>query len=141
MERYEKELEQIERRLRAVSPVELSHDFRRNVLEATAHLPAPATIAPPRAASGWQQMVAMLSTGEKVAAGAILVTLALLLIPGAGAYLAALDYSLSTSVVSLSLGDTVLSASLLSVIAATVCMAFVVLGSNLAGRRGGLVGA
>jgi hypothetical protein len=83
----------------------------------------------------------MLSTGEKVAAGAILVALVMLLIPGAGAYLAAIDYSLSTSVISLSVGDTVLSASLLSVIAGVICLAFIIMGSSFAGRRGGLAGA
>jgi hypothetical protein len=141
MKRNRNNLERIEQRLRATPAVDLSSSFRRNVLEATAHLPAPAVIAPPRPSSGWRQMASMMTTGEKVTAGAILAALLCLLMPGAGAYLAALDYTLSTSVLSLSIGDTMLSASLLSIVAAAVCMVFLILGSSFAGRRGGLAGA
>jgi hypothetical protein len=141
MESTRSKLERIEQRLRAVPGVELSPAFRRNVLESTAHLPAPAAIAPPRPASGWRQMVAMLSTGEKVTAGLMLCALVLLFLPGGGAYLAALDYSLSTSVVSLNLGDTMLSASLLTIVACAACMVLAVVGRSFAGRHGGLSGA
>ena len=114
---------------------ELSPGFKRGVMDAIALLPPPEATAPARPLAGWRQLVTMLSTGEKIGAGAILGALSLLVIPGGGQWLAALDYSLSTSVVSLSIGDTVLSASLLSLAGAVIAGGLLAAGGLIGGRH------
>jgi hypothetical protein len=89
-------------------------------MDRIAQLPAPELIAPPRPGQGLRQLVRLLTVGEKVAIAAILLALLLPLLPGAADWLAAVDYALATSELSLSLGSTVLSASLFTVVAAFI---------------------
>jgi hypothetical protein len=133
-------LERVERLLRARRGTELSAGFRRGIMDSIAQLPEPEQIAPPRAASGLRQFVRLLSTGEKVGAVLVLGALVLPFVPGAGDWLATLEYSLATSELSLSLGDTVLSASMLTVVAAGICAGLLAAGGAY-GARHRLLGA
>lgn len=117
----ETKLERVEQLLRARPGVELSPGFKRGVMDSIAKLPEPQQIAPPQLASGWRQFVRQLSVGEKLGAAVLLIALLLPFLPGAGDWLALVDYTLSTAELSLTVGSTVLSASLFTVVAALIC--------------------
>ena len=86
-------------------------------------LPIPKDTAP----RSWRDLlyaIAMLSAAEKVAAALIIVGLCGLLLPGASDLLALWSYQLEGTVLSLSIGDSAVSASLLSLIALSLAGAF-----------------
>jgi hypothetical protein len=117
----ERKLEQVEQLLRSHGPARLGPQFQREVLAAIAQLPAPALTAPPRPASGWRYAWQLLSTGEKLGLGLLGLGLAaclvVLLIPGAFAWFALAGWELNELTLSVSLGESVASASLVSVLA------------------------
>lgn len=115
-------LARVERLLRARGAAQLSPGFKRGVMESIAKLPAPQTLAPLSAPRGGLALLRSLGAFE-LAGGALLLLAAVVpFIPGAGDWLATADYSLRTAELTLTLGDTTLSASLLSV-AAGGCVA------------------
>lgn len=117
----ERKLAQVEQLLRSQGPAPLSPHFKRDVMAAIAQLPAPALTAPPRPATGWLYAVRLLNTGEKLGLGllglGLLACVAVMLIPGAGDWLALAGWELGELTLSVSIGETVASASLLSVLA------------------------
>jgi hypothetical protein len=120
----EKQMERLEQLLRAQRGPELSGTFKRSVMEAVGRLPEPQAIAPPTPRRGGLEFLRLLTTGEKVLLGAVLVTVAALFIPGALDWIDAVGFSLNNAEVALSVGDTVLSASLLSIVAIGIAGAF-----------------
>jgi hypothetical protein len=90
-------------------------------MEAIARLPEPQAIAPPSASRSGLDLLRLLTTGEKVAIGVVLVCLAALFLPGALDWIDSVGFDLNHSVLALSIGDTVLSASMLSIVAVALC--------------------
>ena len=113
----EEKLDKVERLLREQQGVQLSLQFKQRVMAAIERLPAPELIAPRRGLSDLVYALRLLSSGEKVALGLILCGLIALLLPGAGELLVAAEWELGDLTLSISLGETALSASLMSVIA------------------------
>ena len=113
----EEKLDKVERLLREQQGVQLSLQFKQRVMAAIERLPAPELIAPRRGLSDLVYALRLLSSGEKVALGLILCGLIALLLPGAGELLLAAEWELGDLTLSISLGETALSASLMSVIA------------------------
>jgi len=140
MERGQDKLERLERRLRGHGGVALSGAFKRNVMDAVARLPEPQAIAPASPQRGGLYLLRLLTTGEKVIIGAVLVGLAALCLPGALDWIDSVGFSLSNSELALSIGDTVLSASVLSVIAFAVVGVFL-MAFGAYGSRNKLLGA
>ena len=140
----ERKLEQVERLLRSRGPAPLSADFRRNVLAAIGELPAPAQTAPPQPVSSWRYAWRLLSTGEKLGLGllalGLLACLAAVLIPDLGEYLMLASWEIGELTLSVSFGDTVLSASLLSVLAVLAAAGFMA-GVGSYSARNHLIGA
>ena len=140
----ERKIQQVERLLREQGSVQLSPQFRRGIMDAISQLPAPAVTAPPRPASGLGYALRLLSTGEKLGLGllglGLIACLAVLLIPGAGDWLALANWELGELTLSISIGESVASASLLSVLA-VVGLAVFMAGLGSFSARNHLIGA
>ena len=106
-------LEKVEALLRQHGGTGLSPDFKRRVMAAVGRLPEPALLARQR---GWRAALRLLGPVECAALLLILVALLLLFIPGASAWLSAMEWELSDMALSLTLGKSVLSVSMLSVL-------------------------
>ncbi|GEM_PF-2205669 len=136
----EERVDKVERLLRQQRGMQLSPQFRQNVMAAIRRLPAPELIAPRR---GWRDAVyafRLLSSGEKVALGLILCGLIALLLPGAGELLLAAQWELGDLALSIEVGETVLSASLMSVIAVAAGL-LAMTGVGAYAARNNLIGA
>jgi hypothetical protein len=140
MDKQKRKEERLEQLLRSGGGVELSGAFKRNIMDAVAKLPEPQFIAPPSAGRGWLDLLRLLTTGEKVIVGAVVVVLASLFIPGALDWIDSVGFSLSNAEVALSVGGTVLSASMLSIVAFGVCGALLA-ACGAYGARHRLIGA
>lgn len=114
----DKKLDQVEQLLRTRGGATLSAEFKNTVLEHVAMLPAPELLAPLGTAGGPAALLRCLKPGERLLALILLAALCLPILPAGADWLAALDYALSTAELTLSLGGTVISASLFSVAAA-----------------------
>ena len=117
-------LERIEKLLRAERGVELSADFTQQVMKKIRSLPAPELMAPRRTWRDWVYALKLLSNGEKVAGGLVIAGVLALLVPGAGDLLVYWQWELADLTFSVSVGETVASASLLSVLAMAAGVAF-----------------
>jgi len=117
----EEKLQKVEELLRAERGVELPADFKLKVMAQVRSLPAPELIAPRRSWRDWVYTLKLLSSGEKVAGGLIIAGVLALLIPGVADVLALWEWELADLTLSVGIGETVASASLLSVVA--VCAA------------------
>ena len=133
-------LDKVERLLRQERGVALSPEFKRNVMAAVAALPDPELIAPRRSWRDWVYALRLLSSGEKVALGLILAGIAGLIIPGTAELLAIFEWELADLTLSVSVGETVASASLLSVIAIAAGGLFMT-GVGAYAARNNLIGA
>jgi len=136
-ERKEQLVEQL---LRAGRPVELSPDFKQRVMARLERLPAPELLAPRRGWRDWIYALRLLSSGEKIALGLIVVGVIALLIPGAGELLLTAQWELAGLELSLNIGETAVSASLASVIAVIVGALFMT-GVGAYAARNHLIGA
>jgi hypothetical protein len=115
--------DRLEQLLREHGRAGLSADFERSVMQQINALPAPNDMGP----RNWRDLryvIAMLSAAEKVAAVLIICALCTLLIPGTTDLLALWSYQLEGTVLSLSIGDSAVSASLLSLIVLGLAAAF-----------------
>lgn len=121
----EEKLQKVEQLLRAEGGCTLSPDFKRRVMDTVRTLPPPELLAPRRSWRDWIYALRLLSSGEKVAAGLLAAGVLVLLIPGAAGLLSLWQWELSDLMLSVSIGETVASASLLSVIATAAGAAFV----------------
>jgi hypothetical protein len=113
----EEKLQKVEALLRAERGVELSADFKRKVMDQVKSLPAPELYAPRRTWRDWVYALKLLSSGEKVALGLIICGVLALLVPGMADVVALWEWELADLTFSVSIGETVASASLLSVVA------------------------
>jgi len=136
----EERREKVEKLLREERGAGLSPQFRQRVMAAVRVLPAPELIAPRR---NWRDVVyalKLLSSGEKVALGLILAGIAVFLLPSMGDVFAAFAWEFADLTLNISVGETALSASLLTVIAAAaggLCMT----GVGAYAARNHLIGA
>ena len=124
MQSREGKPDRVERLLRAQGPCEFSPDFTRRVMEAVSHLPDPALVAPPRGIWAALCTLRLFSPGERLIIGLILACVVALLLPGVDAVLEALRWELTGVDLSLTVGGTALSASLFSVVAVCLGIAF-----------------
>lgn len=136
-ERKEQLVEQL---LRAERGVELAPDFRQRVMARIGHLPIPELLSPRRGWRDWIYALRLLSNGEKIALGLIFAGVIVMLIPGAGELLLAAQWELAGLELTLNIGETVVSASLASVIA-VLAGALVMTGLGAYAARNHLIGA
>jgi len=136
-ERKEQLVEQL---LRAERAAELSPDFRQRVMARIERLPAPELLAPRRGWRDWIYALRIMSSGEKIALGLIIVGIIAMLLPGAGDLLLAAQWELAGLELSLSVGETAVSVSLASVIAVIVGALFMT-GVGAYAARNHLIGA
>jgi hypothetical protein len=132
--------EKVEALLREQHGAQLSPQFKRNVLAAIGRLPEPALLSPPGRARDLLYALRLLSTGERIGLGLALCASVALLLPGAGDVLALAEWELADFTVSFSVGSTALSASLLSVLAVVLGVAFMA-GVGAFASRNHLIGA
>ena len=119
-ENEERRLEEIECLLREQGPLELSKDFRRNVMSAIEVLPDPELLLPPAPQRDWRWFLSLLGTGEKVGIGLTLMILVLAFTPQFQGWLAVLEWQWGDLMVSLNFGDVALSASIGTLFAAAL---------------------
>jgi len=124
MDMVDKKLEQVERLLRAERGVELSPSFKQRVMGAISRLPDPELLAPPAAARDLGYFFRLLGVSGVVAIVLIVGGLTALFWPGATDLLAAYSWELGELKLSLSIGETALSASLLSVLVVAAAALF-----------------
>lgn len=130
----------VERLLRQQGPVPLSADFKHNVLRAVAQLPDPLLLVPPRGVRGLARGMRLLSPGEIVASGVIVLGLLCMLLPGLSSVLEKWHWELASLDLSISVGDMALSCSVLSIIAVAIGAAFMA-GVGAYASRNHLIGA
>jgi hypothetical protein len=124
--------ERLEQVLRAAGPAPLAPGFKRGVLDAIGRLPDPALIpAAPRLP---------LKLYAALAAVVVVLGALALILPETSTTLAAWQWDLSQTSVALSIGETALSASLLSVVCTLVATA-VLTAVGMYGKRNHLIGA
>ncbi len=136
-EKKEKMVEQLLRNERCSL---LPGDFTSKLMAEVNKLPPPAISKPATTWSDALYSLRLLSTGEKVAASMVLLGVAAILLPGTGEILAAWDWELSDMMVSMTVGETVASASLMSVLTTAVGAMFMV-GAGAYSMRSGMVRA
>ncbi|MCC7478753.1 hypothetical protein IT575_09890 [bacterium] len=120
----ERKMEKLERLLRAGKPHELSPGFKRSVMDSISRLPAPVLLAKPRGISGLWDTLRRLGTGEKLALGIGALGLCAMALPGVDGLLAAWNFELADTTLSLTVGDLALSASAMSLAATAIGGAF-----------------
>lgn len=133
-------LVKVERLLSAQAPAPLSADFKRNLMQSIAHLPDPELIAPPHGLAGLSRSLRLLSPGELVAIGMVVLGLVIALLPGANSVIESWHWELASLDLSLSIGGIALSGSLLSIIAVALGAAFMA-GVGAYASRNHLIGA
>jgi len=136
----EKRLNKVEQLLRAQRGVELSADFKQNVMAEINRLPAPELITPRKSWRDAIYALKLLTSGEKVALGLILAAVVTVLLPGASELLAAAEWELADLTLSLSFGETAVSASLASVMTIAAGTLFMT-GVGAYAARNNLIGA
>jgi hypothetical protein len=109
-------LKKVEQLLRAEPGVELAPGFKQRVMHRIERLPAPEILAPRRSWRDIWLVLRGLDTGEKVGLGLALAGLLIMLLPGVDDVVAAINWQLADITISLSVGETIISASLISVI-------------------------
>ena len=112
----EERLQKVEQLLRSESGVELSPGFKQRVMHRIERLPAPEVLEPRRSWRDIWLVLRGLDTGEKVGLGLALAGLLIMLLPGVDDVVAAINWQLADITISLSVGETILSASLFSVL-------------------------
>lgn len=130
----------VERLLRAERGVELAPDFKQQVMARLERLPAPELLAPHHGWRDWIYALRLLSSGEKIALGLIIVGIIVMLLPGARELLLAAQWELAGLELSLSIGESAVSASLASVIA-VIAGALFMTGVGAFAARNHLIGA
>jgi hypothetical protein len=140
MKNEREKLNKVERLLRAQAPAPLSADFKRNLMQSIAQLPDPELIAPPQGLAGLVRSLRLLSAGELVAIGMVLLGLVIALMPGTGSVIESWNWELASLDLSLNIGGMALSGSLLSIIAVALGAAFMV-GVGAYASRNHLIGA
>jgi hypothetical protein len=133
-------LDRVELLLRQHGAAPLSAGFKRDVLQAIAHLPDPELVTPQRGIAGLVRAMRLLSAGELVAIGLVLLGLVITLIPSVGNVLTGWHWELASLDVSISIGSMALSGSLLSMIAIVIGAAFMA-GVGAYATRNHLIGA
>ena len=136
----EKRLNKVEQLLRAQRGVELSADFKQNVMAEINRLPAPELITPRKSWRDAIYALKLLTSGEKVALGLILAAVVTVLLPGASELIAAAEWELADLTLSLSFGETAVSASLASVMTIAAGALFMT-GVGAYAARNNLIGA
>ncbi|MBN2080690.1 hypothetical protein JW859_00645 [bacterium] len=136
----EKRLNKVEELLRAEQGVELSADFKQNVMAEINRLPEPELLTPRRTWRDAIYALKLLTSGEKVALGLILAAVVTVLWPGASELLAAAEWELADLTLSLSFGETAVSASLASVMTIGAGALFMT-GVGAYAARNNLIGA
>lgn len=135
-ERNEKRIEEL---LRSERQSLLPDDFTSKLMAEVNKLPAPALAKP---ATSWGDLLyslRLLGTGEKVAAALVLLGVAAIFLPGFSEVLAVWDWELSDMTVSMTIGETAASASLMSVLTISAGAVFMV-GAGAYSMRSGMVG-
>jgi hypothetical protein len=133
-------LDRVERLLRAQAPAPLSADFKRNIMGSIARLPDPELVAPPQGLAGLTRGLRLLSAGELIAIGMVVLGLVIMLLPGTGGVIESWRWELASLDLSLSIGGIALSCSLLSIIAVGLCAVFM-FGVGAYASRNHLIGA
>jgi hypothetical protein len=136
----ENKLARIEQMLRDEPGVALSPEFKRKVLAAVARFPRPELTAPPAGLTGLRYATRLLSPTQLVVLVLMALGLAGLLLPGASDLLTLWNWKLADLQVSLSFGEQVVSASLLSLIAVAAGLLFMT-GIGVYSTRNKLIGA
>jgi hypothetical protein len=137
---YDRKVEQVEALLGRQRGATLSPQFKRNVMVAIDRLPEPSLLSPPARARDLLYALRLLSTGERIGLGLALCAIVALAWPGMGDMLVLAEWELSDFTVNLSVGGTALSASLLSVLAVSLGVVFMV-GVGAFASRNHLIGA
>jgi hypothetical protein len=140
MSGQDEKLKSVERLLRQCGPAPLRADFKHNVLQAIAQLPDPELLAAPRGWSGLALSLRLLSAGELVAIGIVVLGLLFTLLPGISDALESWHWELASLDLSIGIGDMALSCSVLSIIAVAVGAAFMA-GVGAYASRNRLIGA
>ena len=134
-ERKDKQIEQL---LRAERGDSLSPGFKHKVMVEIEKLPAPELVSPPRTWRDALYGLRLFSTGEKVSVAIILLGLVLFFVPGISEFVSSLNWELVDLTVNISVGETVASASLLSLIAVSAGALFMA-GAGFYSARSGIV--
>lgn len=135
----DRKLEGVERLLREQGAAPLGDDFRRNVMSAIEKLPDPELLPPPPPQRDWRWFLSLLGTGEKLGIGFVALALIMAFTPQFQSWLAAMNWQWGDLMVSLDLGDVVLSASIGTLLA--VAMGAVVMaGVGIYSSRNHLIG-
>lgn len=136
----EKKEKRIEELLRSERRSLLPGDFTSKLMAEVNKLPPPALAKP---ATNWHDLlyaVRLMGTGEKVAAALVMLGVAAVFLPGFSEILAVWDWELSDMTVSMTIGEKVASASLMSVL--TICAGAVfMVGAGAYSLKSGLVRA
>lgn len=112
-----KSLERVERLLRAQPAAALAPDFKRQIMARISRLPEPAAMRRGLRPAAALALLSQLSAGERIGLGLVLLGAAALCLPGALDLFNLLEWELADYSLSLSLGETAISASLASVCA------------------------
>lgn len=132
--------QQVEKLLRAERGSMLSSEFKAELMAKIKAMPTPAQIKP---ASTWRDILYgfnLLGPAGKLAAAAIVLGIIAMFLPGASEWLAAIDWELSGRTVDVSIGETAVSASLMSTVTVSAGLLFVAW-AGYYGTRGNLVSA
>lgn len=133
-------LDRVERLLRAQAPAPLSAGFKRNVLQSIAQLPDPELVAPPQGLAGLARGLRLLSAGELVAIGLVVLGTVIAFLPQTSSVIESWHWELASLDLSLSIGGMALSGSLLSILAVALTAVFMA-GVGAYASRNHLIGA
>ena len=136
----EKKEKRIEELLRSERQSLLPADFTSKLMAEVNQLPPPALAKPATTWSDLLYSVRLLGTGEKVAVAMMLMGVAAIFLPGFSEALAIWDWELSDMTVSMTIGETAASASLMSVLMITAGALFMV-GAGAYSMKSGMVSA
>lgn len=127
--------EQIERLLRSQHGIELSAGFKRALMQRIEQLPAPrfADLPQGRVDLGW--LLRHLALPDRLGLGALALGLLALLVPGVSDTLGHWQLALGSFELSLSLGESAASMSLLSLATLALCLGFMGILGSFAARN------
>jgi hypothetical protein len=135
----DRKLEGVERLLREQGSQGFGPEFRRNVMDAIAVLPDPELLPPPAAQRDWRWFLSLIGPFERTGMALTLALILLALLPQSQVWLAAMSWEWGDLMVSLNVGDAVLSASIGTMLAAGLG-ALLMAGVGIYSSRNHLIG-
>ncbi len=136
----DEQVKRVEELLRRHGPASLPVDFKHNVMRAIAQLPDPELLTPPQGLRGVARSLRLLSAGELIAIGSVVLGLLFTLLPGISTVLEGWHWELASLDLSIGIGDLALSCSVLSIVAVAIGAAFMA-GVGAYASRNHLIGA